>query len=190
MPQRYWKTKIIGTVILSLVATVAYFGIAKGVLAQYLDAGQVVILDGTVAETTDDSMTILTTSTNPIEVRVNSRTVFAANTSLAEYDSGDQVKVIGRSRHQQVTAQVVQPRGGTGYGTTDGEPVMALDGTVTAKTADSFTIRTDTTDVTFNVTSNSRFFPGNLHSLRAGDAVLAMGQDSASGFQATMVMVK
>ncbi len=190
MQHRHWRTKIIGTAVLGLVAAVAYFGIARGALAQYLDAGRAVILDGTVAETSDDSMTLLTTSTDPIEVQIDGRTVFAANTSLDEYDPGDQVKVIGRSRNQQVTAQVVQPRGGTGYGTTNGDPVMALDGTVTSKTDDSFTIRTNTTDVTFKVSATSRFFPGNLASLHTGDKVLAMGQDSPSGFQATMVVVR
>jgi hypothetical protein len=182
-----WLKKLLGTSTLILALAAGYFSYTQGALAQFIDPRGSLIADGVVASVTGNDIVFLTHGSAPITLITNRQTLFAGGKTLNDYQPGSAIHVIGRDTHNGVLARIIQPRTGSNYGTT-GDIVMALQGTVTAKTSSSLTIQTDSARITFQVSSSTDFFRTNFSQLMIGDRVQVFGQDTGSSFAATFVL--
>jgi hypothetical protein len=190
LAKKNYTRKVIGTLVLVGVLSLGVFGTARATQAFFLDAGRTLIFDATVASADDDSLTVFTTGTDPIELAITNRTNFAGQLDPGELEPGDSVKIIARQQGGQLVARVIRLNEGvSGYGTS-GDTVLVSNATVVAKGADTFTVRRNGVDATFHVNGSTRFFRTSFASLAVGQEVTVFGVDSgssSSGFVARHV---
>jgi hypothetical protein len=179
--------KLIGTIAVAFVLAVGVFGTAKAAQAYFLSAGNALIFDGTVGTVGTNSVTVYTTSTTPIVVDVTKRTMFSGGGDLGSLTPGEQLKIVASRRGGVLTATVINAEGGvSGYGST-GDPVVVTSAVVVSTSTGSFTVSNNGVDITFMVSSATRFFNTSLAQLTPGEHLVVIGQDtgsSATGFVA------
>ena len=180
--------KIVGTLVLLSLAAVGFFLAAPDIRAQFIDPRGSLIFDGTVSSTTPTTVTLLTDGTAPITVNVTNKTVFTGGKKLADLVPGDSVKVIARDTSSNPQARVIQTNAGSGGYGNAGDMAFVANGRITAKTASSITVQTDSATVTYRITSSTRFIRSSLASLNIGDRVQIIGRDSGSDFVARFVL--
>mgnify|MGYP003385645125 CR=1 FL=1 len=184
--------KLIGSLVVASALTLGIFGTAKASQAFFLGTNKQLIFDATVGSVGTNSVTVYTTSSSPITLQINNRTRFSNRGSLGSLSPGDQIKVFARRSGGQLVATLInRPANQTsGYGTA-GDLALVQRGTVTAKTADTFTVQLGTgVSVTFHVNSSTRFFGTSFAGLTTGQRVLVIGRDtgsSSTGFVARQV---
>ncbi|HUD11835.1 MAG TPA: hypothetical protein VMS08_05460 [Candidatus Saccharimonadia bacterium] len=179
--------KLIGTAAIVFVLAVGAFGTAKAAQAFFLAGGSSLIFDGTVGTVGTASVTVYTTSTTPVLVEVTPTTVFDGGTRLSGLAPGDQLKIIAVRRGGILVGQVIKVESGvSGYGTT-GDTVLVSPAVVVSTGSSSFVVRSNGIDITFNVSSATRFFNTSLGQLVPGERLVVIGEDtgsSATGFVA------
>jgi hypothetical protein len=181
------QKKVIGSLAIAFVVAVGAFGSAKAAQAFFLASGASMIFDATVGSTSSNSLTVYTTSTTPITVDVNSHTLIQGATGLSNLGPGDEVKIIASRVDGVLTAQIVKVETNiSGYGTA-GDMVLVSPAVVVSTGANSFVVKSNGVDITFNVDSESKFFNTSLSQLTAGQKLVVIGQDtgdSSVGFYA------
>jgi hypothetical protein len=177
--------KLIGSVAIAFVLAVGVVGTAKAAQAFFVSGGHSLIFDATVGSVGSGMVTVYTTSTTPIVVDVTRNTVFEGGGGLGSLTPGEQLKIVASRRGTTLVGQVIKAESGvSGYGTT-GDTVLVSPAVVVSTGSSSFVVSSNGVDVTFNVSSATRFFNTSLSQLRPGDRLVVIGQDSgssASGF--------
>jgi len=187
---KIYSKKIIGTFLFSAFVvgvSLAGFSLAG---AHFFNGFRNIHFDGIVntVNTSNFEMILLTSGTDPVTVQINEHTVFTGGLSYEDILLGDHLKVFAKTRDGVNIAKVVRRvDGGTGYGTA-GDMVHVSQATVVSKTADTFTVDSGTANITFRITSATRFIRTNFSSLSAGDSVMVNGTDSGTEFLAKIVV--
>lgn len=181
--------KLIGTSLILGVPVIALLAVGTDTFAQFIDTGRNVVVDGVVIGSTEDEVTVATSGAEPIEFAVTDRTVVVGDDRVAA--PGDGVKVIGRNTDGVLSARVIQlsEQPSVGYGQA-GDAVIARNGAVVEITDDSLTIETANTTTTYNITDDTRFLRASQSELESGDEVQVIGEDTSTGFAATMVVAR
>jgi hypothetical protein len=174
--QTIFTKKILGTLFILLSAGVIVFTTSSIAHAAFINTQNNVVLDGVVTAVGANTVTVDTDGTPPITFNTTSHTII--NGTLTP---GQHVRVIA---HNQ-TAQTIQIKTTYGAGIS---PVITINGVVTAKTANSFTINTGTTSVTYQVTGNTHFIRTTFASLAVGNNLIIIGSDNGTNFLAREVI--
>ena len=172
--------KIIGTIVLAAILLLGVFGTAKAAQAIFISQGRTLTFDAVVGFVGRNDFSAYTTSSSPVTVDVNRRTIFSDHDSLRSMMPGDAVKIIATRSGRNLVGNFIDVEGtGSGYGTV-GQPVVISNATVQFKTGTSFTVTTNGVSVLFNVNSSTRFFNTSFMQLRRGQRVTIIGVDTGS----------
>lgn len=177
--------KSIGTfVFLGLIFSAVAFTVPADARAQFINSMFGLVADGVVAEIDGDSLVLLTSGAEPIEMAITYRTRIVRG----PVEAGDQVKVTARVRNGETTALVIKKTGtGPGYGHA-GDRVLVSKAKVVSKDGDSFTVESSVGVITFEVTASTRFYRTSFSNLEEGDWVKVIGEDSGDAFVARLVL--
>jgi hypothetical protein len=172
--------KLIGSAAIVFVLAVGVVGTAKAAQAYFVSSGSTLIFDATVGSTGSGSVTVYTTSTTPVVVDVNRHTVFEGGDGLGSLTPGEQIKIVASRHGDTLVGQIVKAESGvSGYGSA-GNTVLVSPAVVVSIGASSFVVTSNGIDITFNVSSATRFFNTSLSQLRPGESLVVIGQDSGS----------
>jgi hypothetical protein len=184
MHERFaYRKKLIGTLLVLLLAGAGVFAVSSGALAQFIAAGPALIMDGVVTNVSGSQVTVQTDSTTPVVVTVGPHSVVTGG-SLA---TGDEVRVVALRRDGVTTAQVIRITNVSvaGYGTSG--PVVVDRASFVSDAGGFLTINKNGTLIRLQVTSSTHFVP-NSQSLTPGQQTVVIGQDNGATFVARVVV--
>lgn len=196
--------KVVGTSVVAVLGFATLFVGASIASAQFTLVGKNLQFDGIVSSVTPNSLTVLTSSTDPIVIELNGKTKYVGFGSASV---GDYINVVSQVKDQHTIAKVIKKtKGGKPkdlYGT-QGEEVVVKSARVLSKSANGsdkwITVSSDLnnavtgggTDLAFRINSATEFHgTTNYSTLPIGSTVVITGRDTAKlGFVAEVVIVK
>jgi len=191
------RKKLFGTAVFALFVLGLALSASSSVQALFINTKGNFNVDGIVARTGTNSITINTAGASNITVDVNKKTNFIPNgLSLEDLVDGDLIHIVAKTRQGDVPlARVVKLIGnGSGYGT-QGDNVILTNAVVTDKDEvnDTFVVSTGSAVVTFKVLSSTNFiYKGDLYGfadLEIGNKVFVNGEDNTTEFIAKTVII-
>jgi len=183
--------KLIGSAVFALLLGAMTLSTSASVKALFIDTSKIINIDASVVSVGASSLVVDTVGTPNITIDVNDKTVFTGGSSMSVIAAGDNVHITAKSKEGDNPLALVVRKTGTGYGYgSGGKNVTVTDGEVTGKTADTFTVETNATTVTFKVLASTIFNKGNFLTLKIGDEVLVDGEEALNEFIATSVVIK
>lgn len=189
--KKRFSKKMIGSAVFALLIGAMTLSTSASVKALFVDTSKILNMDAAVVSVGSSSLVVDTAGTPNITVDVNGKTVFTGGASMGVIAPGDTVHITAKTTEGgDVLALVIRKTGiGYGYGL-GGKDVVVTDAEVIGKTADTFTVKTDSTTVTFKVLASTIFNNGNFLTLKIGDKVLVDGEQTSTEFIANSVVVK
>lgn len=182
-----YRKKIAGSAAALLIAGGGAFAAMSPALAQFVAVGRAYNFEGVVTTANDhQSIIVQTDGTNPLFVNIRH-----ASINGGPLTTGELVNIHATKDGPVITAHNVKVENGgqTGYGASG--PVIINRATVVSFTGGTLVVRHEGTEITFQVTSSTRFVGGGRGQLGSGDIVLVTGSDSGSAFVAdTVVFLK
>jgi hypothetical protein len=180
-----YRKKVAGSLAIVLVAGAGAFAATSPALAQFIAVGNQYNVEGVVTTVNDhQSMTIQTDGTAPLFINIRH-----AHIGGGSLQTGELVNIRATKSGGVITAHNVRIENGgqTGYGASG--PVIINQATVVSFTGNTLVVRHRGNDITFQVTSSTRFVGGGRGNVDAGDSVLVVGSDNGSAFVADTVVV-
>ena len=187
MQKEQISKKMIGTSMLAVVMGATFLVGATFAQARFFDQGTTLSIDAVVDSLGASSLVALTVGADPLTIGIDSRTNFVGGPLAV----GDTVHISARTQAGTPVARVVRKTsdGNTGYGF-PGDRVTVRRGEIIAKSPTAFTIESDNSVTTFEVTSSTSFGRDDYAFIGVGTYVTVSGYDSGSNFVANTVRVR
>jgi len=185
--------KIIGSFLMLLVIAGIFLPAVSTVHARLIATRSIVNIDGTISSKNPNYFVVNSSGTGDVTVYVNNGTRFIPGLSYDAVAVGDKVQVVARSDGSLTAIMVRKISGGTGYGGVPGPQtggvVTTINGMVSAKTANTFTVAQNSMNVTYTVLSNTHFIGSTFAAMAVGNTVTVVGQDTGTSYVAKTVVV-
>jgi hypothetical protein len=190
MQTKYAK-KIFGTAALGLlVAAITLSGLSVA-QARFIDNNNTSNVDGVVTAKDIDSLTIMNSGSEAIQMIINDDTVFTANKSFADIFIGSSINAIIKHGSGLPLAKVIKINDGNGYGQ-PGDHLQVHRCEIISKSANdhTLTVKTGISVSIFHINTATKFMKTSFSDLKPGDIVDIMGHDSGQDFLADHVILQ